>query len=230
MLARATASRAAAARRLGANGERRLHSAALATTTDDHEPAPRATAQMNMFTAINDAMRVAMESDPTAVVFGEDVAFGGVFRCSVDLKDTFGPERVFNSPLCEQVRDPAVDSVGCRCSQSTDGVRTVRELPGLRLGTRRRAARRSPRSSSPTTSFPRSIRSVDVSIEQLRRVLLLTRDLEYRSSTRRPNSATGREGSLIAASSRFEHLTARLATARCTIHSPLRRTLPTLLA
>lgn len=36
------------------------------------------------------------------VVFGEDVAFGGVFRCSVDLRDEFGSERVFNTPLCEQ--------------------------------------------------------------------------------------------------------------------------------
>ena len=57
---------------------------------------------MNLFTAVNDAMRVAMESDPTAVVFGEDVAFGGVFRCSVDLRERFGGARVFNTPLCEQ--------------------------------------------------------------------------------------------------------------------------------
>ena len=57
---------------------------------------------MNLFTAINDAMRVALQTDDSAIVFGEDVAFGGVFRCSVDLKDEFGPERVFNSPLCEQ--------------------------------------------------------------------------------------------------------------------------------
>ncbi|GMF09685.1 unnamed protein product [Phytophthora lilii] len=55
-----------------------------------------------MFTAINNAMRVAMETDPTAVLFGEDVAFGGVFRCSVDLREKFGSDRVFNSPLCEQ--------------------------------------------------------------------------------------------------------------------------------
>ncbi|CAI5703244.1 unnamed protein product [Peronospora effusa] len=57
---------------------------------------------MNMFTAINDAMRVAMETDPSAVLFGEDVAFGGVFRCSMDLREQFGNDRVFNTPLCEQ--------------------------------------------------------------------------------------------------------------------------------
>lgn len=60
------------------------------------------TKKMNLFTAINDAMRIAMLSDPTAIVFGEDVAFGGVFRCSVNLKEEFGKDRVFNTPLCEQ--------------------------------------------------------------------------------------------------------------------------------
>jgi len=36
------------------------------------------------------------------VLFGEDVAFGGVFRCSVDLKQKFGSKRVFNTPITEQ--------------------------------------------------------------------------------------------------------------------------------
>lgn len=36
------------------------------------------------------------------MVFGEDVAFGGVFRCTMDLKKRFGADRIFNTPLCEQ--------------------------------------------------------------------------------------------------------------------------------
>ncbi|KAJ1724722.1 hypothetical protein LPJ61_005706 [Coemansia biformis] len=60
------------------------------------------TSKMNMCQAINDALRLAMSSDSSAVVFGEDVAFGGVFRCSVGLADEFGTERIFNTPLTEQ--------------------------------------------------------------------------------------------------------------------------------
>lgn len=39
---------------------------------------------------------------PPQITFGEDVAFGGVFRCSVGLREEFGSSRVFNTPLCEQ--------------------------------------------------------------------------------------------------------------------------------
>lgn len=57
---------------------------------------------MNLVTAVNDGMRVAMQTDDHACVFGEDVGFGGVFRAAVNLQDEFGADRVFNTPLCEQ--------------------------------------------------------------------------------------------------------------------------------
>ena len=41
---------------------------------------------------------------PRTAIFGEDVSFGGVFRCTVGLLERFGAQRVFNTPLCEQVR------------------------------------------------------------------------------------------------------------------------------
>lgn len=46
--------------------------------------------KMNLCTAINDAMKIAMREDETVSVFGEDVAFGGVFRCTVDLLELYG--------------------------------------------------------------------------------------------------------------------------------------------
>lgn len=60
------------------------------------------TERLNLFMAINNAMSIAMEKDPKAVVFGEDVAFGGVFRAAIGLREKFGNHRVFNTPLCEQ--------------------------------------------------------------------------------------------------------------------------------
>ena len=57
--------------------------------------------KMNLFTAINSAMQTALETDPSTIVFGEDVGFGGVFRCSTGLRDQFGQDRVFNTPLSE---------------------------------------------------------------------------------------------------------------------------------
>lgn len=57
---------------------------------------------MNLFQAVNDAMAITLATDETAVVFGEDVAFGGVFRCTSGLAEQFGRDRVFNTPLTEQ--------------------------------------------------------------------------------------------------------------------------------
>ena len=46
--------------------------------------------ETNMCNAINDALKISMAADPKAMVFGEDVAFGGVFRCTIDLLEKFG--------------------------------------------------------------------------------------------------------------------------------------------
>ncbi|KAJ1503636.1 hypothetical protein HMI54_005193 [Coelomomyces lativittatus] len=60
------------------------------------------TSKMNFYQAINQAMDIILETDDSAIVFGEDVAFGGVFRCSMGLAEKYGRDRVFNSPLTEQ--------------------------------------------------------------------------------------------------------------------------------
>lgn len=48
------------------------------------------TKKMNLCTALNDAMKIAMDENEKTLIFGEDVAFGGVFRCTVDLLEKFG--------------------------------------------------------------------------------------------------------------------------------------------
>ncbi|KAG8855564.1 hypothetical protein FRB91_001985 [Serendipita sp. 411] len=62
----------------------------------------RDTRKMNMYQAVRDALGTALAKDDNAVVFGEDVAFGGVFRCTMGLAQEYGKERVFNTPLTEQ--------------------------------------------------------------------------------------------------------------------------------
>lgn len=84
------------------HGADRLLSSSSSQASGQTAIAVPGTTHMNMFTALNEAMRVAMETDPSCIIFGEDVAFGGVFRCTVGLRDKFGPDRVFNTPLSEQ--------------------------------------------------------------------------------------------------------------------------------
>lgn len=81
-----------------ATGVRKLSTPAEATLPD---LSPRTT-HMNTVGAINAALHTALQTDPTATVFGEDVAFGGVFRATNNLQAAFGSARVFNTPLCEQ--------------------------------------------------------------------------------------------------------------------------------
>lgn len=71
-------------------------------SADTDSPIKGERTKMNMFQAINNALDIALRTDPKAIVFGEDVGFGGVFRCTLDLQKKYGRERVFNTPLCEQ--------------------------------------------------------------------------------------------------------------------------------
>ena len=52
--------------------------------------------------AVNDALHVEMERDPTVLVMGEDVGrLGGVFRATAGLQDRFGRDRCIDTPLAE---------------------------------------------------------------------------------------------------------------------------------
>ncbi len=55
-----------------------------------------------MAQALNRALHDAMEVDDRILVFGEDVGrLGGVFRVTDGLQDTFGDQRVYDTPLAE---------------------------------------------------------------------------------------------------------------------------------
>jgi len=77
---------------------------------------------MNLFQAINDALSIALTADPSVLVFGEDVAFGGVFRCTMKLAESHGGNRVFNTPLTEQ------GIVGFAIGAAAEGMRPVAEI------------------------------------------------------------------------------------------------------
>ena len=80
-------------------------------------------ARMTMIEAIRDALDVAMEADPTVVVFGEDVGyFGGVFRCTAGLQAKYGRTRCFDTPINES------GIVGAGIGMAAYGLKPVVEI------------------------------------------------------------------------------------------------------
>jgi 2-oxoisovalerate dehydrogenase E1 component beta subunit len=80
------------------------------------------TTRLTLHEAINSALRHALSTDDSVLLFGEDIAFGGVFRCSANLQTDFGSERVFNTPLTEQ------GIVGFAIGAASEGMRPVAEI------------------------------------------------------------------------------------------------------
>jgi pyruvate dehydrogenase E1 component beta subunit len=59
-------------------------------------------AELSIVEAVNDAFHVELARDESVMVMGEDVGrAGGVFRATVGLRDRFGPNRCFDTPLAE---------------------------------------------------------------------------------------------------------------------------------
>lgn len=100
------------------------HSAksALANSELSEEVRNGTTTRINLFQAINSALAHALRTDPSVLLFGEDVAFGGVFRCSMNLANEFGGDRVFNTPLSEQ------GIAGFAIGAAMQGMRPVAEI------------------------------------------------------------------------------------------------------
>ncbi|CAF3458071.1 unnamed protein product [Rotaria sp. Silwood1] len=80
----------------------RRHVAHFTFFKDQPDPSYGPTKEMNLCQTIQNTLDITLGNDHTAIIFGEDVAFGGVFRCTTELRSKYGADRVFNTPLCEQ--------------------------------------------------------------------------------------------------------------------------------
>ena len=73
--------------------------------------------------AINQALAEELARDENVIVYGQDVAvWGGIFKVTHGLYERFGPERVFDSPISENVM------VGAGVGAAAMGLRPVVEL------------------------------------------------------------------------------------------------------
>jgi pyruvate dehydrogenase E1 component beta subunit len=85
--------------------------------------------------AINEAMRIALASDPDVILIGEDVAggegradqgieeaWGGIMGASKGLRKAFGPERVLDTPISE------TGFLGAGVGAAVTGLRPIVEL------------------------------------------------------------------------------------------------------
>jgi pyruvate dehydrogenase E1 component beta subunit len=82
--------------------------------------------EVTLAQALNGALATALESDERVVLLGEDIGrTGGVFRITDGLRDKFGEERVFDTPVAES------GIVGAAFGMAIAGMRPVAELQFL---------------------------------------------------------------------------------------------------
>jgi acetoin:2,6-dichlorophenolindophenol oxidoreductase subunit beta len=80
-------------------------------------------AELTYRQAVGRGISQEMARDPTVVMLGEDIAAaGGVFKTTEGLLDTFGPERVRDTPISEQA------IVGAAMGAAMTGLRPIAEL------------------------------------------------------------------------------------------------------
>ena len=82
--------------------------------------------KMTMVEALRDAMRLAMRSDSSVFILGEDVGvsggFGGGFTVTLGLSDEFGHERVMDMPISETA------IIGAAVGAAMTGMRPIAEM------------------------------------------------------------------------------------------------------
>jgi 2-oxoisovalerate dehydrogenase E1 component beta subunit len=79
--------------------------------------------QMTMIQAVNSALDVMMDRDPTVIILGQDIGyFGGVFRCTDGLQAKHGEHRVIDAPIAEG------GIIGSAIGIGVNGLRPVAEI------------------------------------------------------------------------------------------------------
>lgn len=79
--------------------------------------------EKRLIDAIADGMRQAMEKHPELMLMGQDIAgYGGVFKITEGLLESFGKERVRNTPLCESA------IIGAALGLSVKGIKSMVEM------------------------------------------------------------------------------------------------------
>src|SRR5438067_1680126 len=81
---------------------------------------------ITMAEALRDAMRIAMKQDPTVFLLGQDIGisggFGGGFTVTLGLAETFGHDRVMDTPISETA------IVGAAVGAAMIGTRPIAEM------------------------------------------------------------------------------------------------------
>lgn len=81
------------------------------------------TPNLRFLDAISEALRIAMEQHSNLVLMGQDIAgYGGAFKITAGLSDSFGTARVRNTPICESA------IVGAGLGLSINGCKAVVEM------------------------------------------------------------------------------------------------------
>ncbi|KAK5224836.1 hypothetical protein LTR47_001556 [Exophiala xenobiotica] len=99
-----------------------LHHSSKTFASTPGLPQKGSSKRLNLYQSVNSALRTALAESSKVLCFGEDVAFGGVFRCTMDLQSEFGPDRVFNTPITEQ------GIVGAAIGMAAEGAKPVVEI------------------------------------------------------------------------------------------------------
>lgn len=81
------------------------------------------TSEKKFINAISDGLKQSMQHHPNLILMGQDIAeYGGAFKVTEGFVETFGKERVRNTPLCESA------IVGAALGLSLEGYKAIMEM------------------------------------------------------------------------------------------------------